>query len=88
MGNISAIKFSQSTHHGRHADVLGADVVRCNQYKKGVDGYTRISKKYLIKYGCVGNQYVELVYFLCGFGMSCVIQFIYVELIYFFGFLE
>jgi hypothetical protein len=57
MGNIGAIKFSQSTHHEQHADMLGGDVVRCNQYKNGVDGFTRISKKYLIKYGCVGNQY-------------------------------
>jgi len=40
----------------KHADMLGGDVVRCNQYKKGVDSYTRISKKYLIKYGCFGNQ--------------------------------
>ena len=35
----------------------GPDVVRCNQYKTGVVGDTRISKKYLIKYGCFGNQY-------------------------------
>ena len=34
----------------------GPDVVRCNQYKTGVVGDTRISKKYLIKYGCFGNQ--------------------------------
>ena len=39
-----------------HTNRLGADIVRCNQYKKGVNGYTRISKKYLIKYGYVGNQ--------------------------------
>ena len=56
MGNIGAVKFGISTNHERHANMLGADGVRCNQYKKGVDGYTRISKKYLIKYGCVGNQ--------------------------------
>ncbi len=37
----------------------GPDVVRCNQYKTGVVGDTRISKKYLIKYGCFGNQYEE-----------------------------
>jgi len=34
----------------------GPDVVRCNQYKTGVVGDTRISKKYLIKYGCFGNH--------------------------------
>jgi hypothetical protein len=54
--NINALKFGGSPHHEQHADRLGADVVRCNQYKKGVDGYTRISKKYLIKYGCLGNH--------------------------------
>jgi hypothetical protein len=56
MMNIGALKFGGSPHHEQHADRLGADVVRCNQYKKGVDGYTRINKKYLIKYGCVGNH--------------------------------
>ena len=45
MENIGAIKFSQSTHHDQHANMLGADAIWCNQYKKGVDGYTRISKK-------------------------------------------
>jgi len=40
MGNIGAVKFGISAHHERHADMLGADGVRCNQYKKGVDGYT------------------------------------------------
>jgi hypothetical protein len=45
MGNIAIIKFSQSTHHKRHANMLGADVVQCNQYKMGVGGNTRISKK-------------------------------------------
>jgi hypothetical protein len=54
--NIGTLKLGGSPHHERHADMLGADVDRCNQYKKGVDDYTRISKKYLIKYGCVGNQ--------------------------------
>ncbi len=39
--------------------MLGADGVRCNQYQKGVDSYTRISKKYLIKYGCVGNHNIS-----------------------------
>ncbi len=38
--------------------MLGADIVQCNQYKKGVNGYTRISKKYLIRYGCIGSQKV------------------------------
>ncbi len=57
--NIGALKFGGSPHHERHADMLGANVVWCNQYKKGVNGYTRISKKYLIKYGCVGNQNTE-----------------------------
>jgi hypothetical protein len=47
MGNIGAIKFGISTHHEQHADMLGADVVRCNQYKKGVDGDTRLSRFYL-----------------------------------------
>jgi hypothetical protein len=56
MMNISALKFGGSLHHERHFDRLGADVIRCNQYKKGVKGYTKKSKKYLIKYGCVGNQ--------------------------------
>jgi hypothetical protein len=59
--NIGALKFGGSPHHERHADRLGADVVQCNQYKKGVDGYTRISKKYLIKYGCVSNHFWEVV---------------------------
>jgi hypothetical protein len=35
MGNIGAIKFSQSAHHEQYADMLGADVLRCNQYKIG-----------------------------------------------------
>ncbi len=56
MMNIDALKFGGSPHHERHADRLGADVVRCNQYTKGVDGYTRISKKYLIKYGCLKKR--------------------------------
>jgi hypothetical protein len=38
---------SEPLNHGEHwrhqvlaIDMLWADVVRCNQYKKGVDGYT------------------------------------------------
>ena len=48
MGNIGTNKFSQSTHHDLHADMLGADVDQLNQLKKGVNGDTRLSKIYLI----------------------------------------
>jgi hypothetical protein len=40
LGNIGAVKFGISAHHERHENMLGEDGVRCNQYKKGVDGYT------------------------------------------------
>ena len=42
MGNIGTNKFSQSTHHDLHADMLGADVDQLNQLKKGVNGDTRL----------------------------------------------
>ena len=57
MMNIVALKFGGLQDDAQHADMLGADGVRCNQYKTGVDGYTRTSIKYLIKYGCFGNHF-------------------------------
>ncbi len=47
MMNIGALKFGGSQDDARHADMLEADGVQCNQYKTRVDGYTRMSIKYL-----------------------------------------
>jgi len=49
MGNIGAVKFGVSTNGWRHADMLGANVVQRNKYKKGWVGDTRLSRFYLIK---------------------------------------
>jgi hypothetical protein len=46
-GEHWGIKFLQSAHHERHADMPGADVLRCNEYKTGVVGDTRLSRFYL-----------------------------------------
>jgi hypothetical protein len=49
MMNIGTLKFASSQDNAQHANMLGADGVQCNQYKTRVNGYTRISIKYLIK---------------------------------------
>ena len=39
-----------STHYTRHADMLGADIIQCNQYIRWPERDTRLSIIYLIWY--------------------------------------
>jgi hypothetical protein len=67
MTNIGARKFGGSPHHAQHVDVPGAGRHPVQQVDYLLYRSYLINIKYLIKYGCFGNQFIYGVYpkYLC-----------------------
>ena len=53
MVNKQHIWAQPSTHYARHTDMLGANVIRCNQYTRCPERDTRLSIIYLIWYNII-----------------------------------